>query len=102
MQKEHFDLSELVQHVSHEQDVTPEKARAILKTAFLCIADAVAMYGDAHFDGFGGFKLKKRAARSYNGFGKTVEKPERIAVEFTPAKAMKAKVQSATGKECIS
>jgi DNA-binding protein HU-beta len=86
--------NELADHLSSDGTLTKADARKVLESVFAAIANAVGKGEEVSLAGFGKFKVKDMPARDGRnpGTGETIKIAASRKMTFTPAKAIKDKL----------
>lgn len=100
--KKLFDLSDLVHATREKTEFGVEVVDETLKAAFKILASEISKRGYATIHHFGTFGIKTLAAeKGIDPHGDPYEAPERVTIEFNPAKAFRAELTIETGKPAI-
>ena len=85
---------EMVEALALRSEVSKAEAEKVFNAIFALLAEEVAK-GEARVDGFGTFKLTKRAAREAKNprTGEVVRVPAKKVVTFKAAAALRGKVE---------
>lgn len=85
--------AELVSEIALENDITKKAARKSVEMVFSALSDLM-VNNEVRVTGFGTFSSTKRAARTARNpkTGEPIQIPEKMAPKFSPATALKEKV----------
>lgn len=85
---------ELIRAAAKAAGVTQETAESILKAAFEAAAAALAAGEPIKINGFGTFEIKQRKPHTVYNFktGETMQQPMANTISFSPAAALKQRV----------
>jgi DNA-binding protein HU-beta len=89
-----MNTAELADKIATAHGVTKTDAKKLVEGVFSAIADAASQGEEVSVGGFGKFKVKASAAREGRNpaNGKTIQIPASKKLGFTPAKAVKDKL----------
>lgn len=83
-----YDLGDLIRDIEERTDCTELEIKGVLKTAFLLIAEALAVDRRVELHDIGVFSLKHRKERVYKFGENEFVKPEHDQVKFKAAPAL--------------
>ena len=88
--------TDLVDRLAEEHDLTKSFARELIESVFQTITDAARKGEEVSLFGFGKFKVAERAARKGRNprTGETVKIAASKSLKFTPARALKASLNT--------
>ncbi len=91
-----MNTSDLIDKIAADAGLTKVAAKGVVDGVFKAIADASAKGEEVNLPGFGKFKVKESAAREGRNpsTGATVQIAASKKVSFTPAKALKDRVNA--------
>ena len=91
-----MNTSDLIDKIATDAGLTKVAAKGVVDGVFKAIADAAAKGEEVNLPGFGKFKVKESAAREGRNpsTGATVQIAASKKVGFTPAKALKDRVNA--------
>ncbi|MGY2735869.1 HU family DNA-binding protein [Sphingomonas glacialis] len=86
--------SDLVEKIAASNDLSKADAKSLVDAVFAAIADAAVAGEEISLNGFGKFKIKDSAAREGRNpsTGETIQIAASKKIGFTPAKALKDRV----------
>lgn len=98
-----FDLTELIALTRAEVNEPHHMVDETIKTAFSILAKKVCELGYTEIHGFGSFRVDTIAARSgTDPQGNHYDAPERLTIEFNPAKQFRDELAELSGKKVIA
>lgn len=83
-----YDLGDLIREVEERTDCTDMEVKSVLRTAFVLIAEALAVDRRVELHDVGVFSLKRRKERVYKFGENEFVKPEHDQVRFKAAPAL--------------
>lgn len=88
--------SDLVEKIAASNDLSKAHAKSLVDAVFAAIADAAVAGEEISLNGFGKFKIKDSAAREGRNpsTGETIQIAASKKIGFTPAKALKDRVNA--------
>lgn len=88
--------ADLVEKIATSHDLSKGDAKSVIDAVFAAIADAAAAGEEISLNGFGKFKVKDSAAREGRNpsTGETIQIAASKKVAFTPAKALKDRMNA--------
>jgi DNA-binding protein HU-beta len=86
--------ADLVEKIAADSGLAKTEAKKLVDSVFAAIADAAVAGEEVSLNGFGKFKVKQSAAREGRNpsTGATIQIPASKKLGFTPAKAVKDKL----------
>lgn len=83
-----YDLGDLIREIEERTDCTELEIKSVLKTAFLLIAEVLAVDRRVELHDIGVFSLKRRKEREYKFGENEFVKPEHDQVRFKASPAL--------------